>query len=82
MIRIKIEMVPGGDESKAYTLHKGTIINDASGTSTKGNYDFELSKRGGPGTYKKGRVEGFARRQQGAWKLLYIVLKQAFEGES
>ena len=82
MIRVTIEMVPGGDSSKAYTLHKGVIANDTTGTTTMGNYDFVLSKRGGPGTYKSGRVEGFARKQEGAWKLLYLVLKEAFEGES
>ena len=82
MIRVTIEMIPGGDSSKAYTLHKGVIANDATGTPTKGNYDFVLSMRGGPGVYKSGRVKGFARKQEGAWKLLYLVLMEVFEGES
>ncbi len=81
MIVVTIEMVPGGDNSKAHVLHVGAITNDATATRTRGNYDFTLSKRGGPATYKKGRVEGFARLKEGAWKLLYLVLKEAFEGE-
>ncbi len=82
MIRVKIEMVPFGDESEAFTIHKGIITNDATGAPTKGNYDFVLSKRGGLGIYKRGRVEDFARQQEDAWKLLYLVLKEAFDGDA
>lgn len=80
MIVVKIELWPGGDPGRSIALHTAMIVNDATGTPTRGNYYFTLSKRGGAKVYKKGRVEGFARKRETAWKLLYLVLKEAFEG--
>ena len=81
MIVVKIELWPGGDQDRAVVMHTAAIVNDTTGTPTRGNYYFTLSKRGGMKVYKKGCVEGFARKRETAWKLLYLVLKEAFEGE-
>ncbi len=81
MVRVKIELVSRGDEERVTTLHIGVIANDGTGTRTRGNYDFVLSKRGSAAVYKRGRVEGFPRKVHTAWKLLYLVLKEIFESD-
>ena len=42
-----------------------------------GNYWFSLSQRGTRKVWRKGAVEGFARKRLGAWYLLYRVLQEA-----
>lgn len=77
MIRITIELVPHGDESRAKVLHVGLIANNGKGTQSRGNYWFELSQRGSRKVWRKGPVEGFPRRSRGAWHLLHRVLEEA-----
>lgn len=38
MLRVKIELVPFGDETKAKTIGEMLIANDGTGTAEKGNY--------------------------------------------
>ena len=42
MIRITVELVPHGDESRARVLAHGIIANDGTGTLERGNYNFVL----------------------------------------
>ena len=77
MIRVTIEMVPYGDESRAKVLHVGVIANSGTGSQTHGNYWFSLSQRGTRKVWRKGAVEGFARKRLDAWYLLYRVLQEA-----
>lgn len=75
MLRITIELLPGGNESRAQ--HKGTcyIANDLSGDDVRGNYKVFLSKAGQPKqVWKQGRVEGFPRKRLGAFDLLFRAL--------
>lgn len=74
MIRIRAELLPGGREDKKQ--HLGTIIiaNDGSGTSTRGNYNVVISKRGKGGLWKKCTVENFPRKKLGVWDLLFSAL--------
>lgn len=79
MIVVRMELWPGGDQTKARPLGVITIVNDGTGTVEEGNYDVAAShagkffgKRREP--YKEGRVLGFIRGWS-PYKLLYRALK-------
>lgn len=82
MIRITVELLPHGDESRKRHLGTAEIVNDATGTAEAGNYTVRLSKWGRPSqTWKSGRVEGFDRARLGAWDLLCWGLLSCGIGE-
>lgn len=76
MLRVTIELVPWGLESQKRVLATAEIINDGSGTRTRGNYVFRLFDRAGR-LWKSGRVEGFPRQRLLAFDLLFRALKNA-----
>jgi hypothetical protein len=87
MLRITIEKVPYGISEYAHIIHRGTIVNDGTGTLSGGNYriklDKKLSKSGAhTGIYKTGRVKGFKRKKEGAWKLLFLGLQDCLTEEA
>ncbi len=74
MIVIKVEIWPYGDESKA--KHEGTVVifNDLSGTESKGNYEYAISKWGRPThIWKRGTIDNFSRKRDNVWKLMQQV---------
>lgn len=79
MLRVTIELVPFGLESRKSTIGVVEIANDGSGDTTTGNYEVTLSKE--PpiakkrGVWKKGEVKGFPRLKLGPYDLLYRALK-------
>ncbi len=83
MIRITIELIPHGIESRKSILGIATIVNDGTGgdgrgaANTTGNYEVTLSKRGAQVSqvWRKGRVEGFPRLKLGVYDLLYRGLR-------
>lgn len=76
MIVVKIELWPWGEESRKVELGTARIWNDASGSSTVGNYGYELKgKSGSP--MGKGEVKDFPRQRLMAWDLLLRVLRDA-----
>lgn len=78
MIRITVELLPGGDASQAKHLGTATIWNDGSGDVEIGNYGATFSKWGRPGeVWKRGTVKNFPRHGRGPWDLLYLALKSA-----
>ena len=74
MIRITIELVPYGDESRRKIIGTGEIVNDGTGTKAIGNYRYWLSD--GNGVFSKGSVENFPRLSGDCWDLL----KYSIEG--
>ena len=76
MLRVTIEFVPYGDESKAHVLHTAAISNDGVGTPERGNYRYTLNSKQ-QRAWRKGRIKEFPRLRLGAWDLLYRVLAQA-----
>lgn len=79
MIRVTVELLPGGIEEMKETLGVAEIANDLQGTLNSdgelGAYDVELLKWGkGRRVWKRGRVEGFRRRSRGPWDLLLLAL--------
>lgn len=76
MLRVTIELLPGGDESRK--RHMGTAeisLVKASESAQEGNYKVMLSKWGRPKqAWKQGSVEGFPRKLLGPWDLLFWAL--------
>lgn len=83
MLRITVEFVPHGDESRKWTLVQGVIANDGtSGTLKRGNYRFWLSKRRHvKSVWRTGNLLDFPRKSLGPWHLLYRVLQVALRRE-
>ena len=82
MIKITMELWPFGQELGKRHLGTAVIVNDATGTTSTGNYNIILSKAGKgmeDAVWKRGRVEGFERKKKSAWDLLYLALKNMNE---
>ena len=82
MLRITVELVPFGDETRAEVIGTATIANDGTGTEHSGNYRarihrFSRGKNRRELTPMRCRVRGFSRLAHGPWDLLYLVLKEA-----
>lgn len=73
MLRIKIELVPYGDESLTREIGQVVIINDGTGDYRVGNYEYELSDRD---VKIKGKLKGH-NRLQSVFRLLKAVLNKA-----
>lgn len=76
MIRVTVELLPYGDESRKQVLGRMAIVNDATGTPTRGNYHYAATGKS-PQIWKRGGVKGFPRQRLLAWDLLYRVLRDA-----
>jgi len=74
VLRITIELVPWGIESRAKTIATGIIANTGTGTPTSGDYRVELRDAAGR-KWRSGHIEGFPRRRLLAWDLLYRALE-------
>lgn len=83
MMVVKIELWPGGDENLAKPIGEIRIINDATGTGERGNYEVELAHAGKfygrPGHYKTGNVRGFLRTLS-PYHLLQMALNATIGG--
>ena len=79
MIVVTVEMWPGGRKRDKRMLGRALIANDGTGSDNTGNYSYKLYDKAGR-KYKSGKVVGFRRKAQIAWRLLYLVLKDAFDG--
>lgn len=75
MIRIRVEMIPGGI-GEPQLLGEAVIANDGTGSFTTGNYTACFTLKRGV-AWRRGRVEGFKRGSHNAWYLLYHLLKAA-----
>lgn len=81
MIRVTIDLLPGGDEGRKRTLHVIEIWNDLVGTlrnQKRGNYGYRIGKSNRRGWAKQGRIEGFPRMSLNAVRLLQRVLNDAY----
>jgi len=75
MLRVTIELVPLGIESRARVIATSTIVNTGTGTPASGDYRIELRDAAGR-RWKSGHVEGFPRKRLLAWDLLYRALEK------
>lgn len=81
MLVVKVELWPFGDESRMKELARGFIWNDATGTSTRGNYQFVL-KDGRGRKWKTGTVTDFPRTKLLGWDLLLRALYSVLAGRN
>ncbi len=78
MIRITVELLPHGNESRKRHLGTAVIYNTGAGTPARGHYRVRLSRRGNPDSvWKSGEVINFPRKRLGAWDLLFLALSAA-----
>lgn len=75
MVRVTVELLPGGDESKARTIGIMLIANDGTGGQEVGNYNAALHAEYTGNEPRTGRVTGFDRKRQSAWSLVGAFLK-------
>lgn len=75
MIRITIEMIPHGDESRARKMYTMEIENDGTGNQYTGNYLGTLHAEYTGSSPRKGRVANFNRKTQSVWSLIGAFLK-------
>lgn len=73
MLRVTVELLPGGSESRARKLGEILIRNDGTGTTTIGNYEGTLTAEYTQG--RRARVCGFRRQRQSVWTLVGAFLK-------
>jgi hypothetical protein len=78
MIKITIELIPFGIQ-EPHTIGIGYIVNDGTGTHTRGNYTFEFGGKKGRKTH--GELLNFPRTTSNIWKLLYECLCVRYKGK-
>ena len=82
MLRVTIELVPLGDESRAREIGIMLIANDGEGTTIKGDYAYAYGYTDGRGSkFSTGTLKNFYR-SQGAWALIKKILVKGNEEET
>lgn len=76
MILVTVEVLPGGNAARRYSVASVSIANDGTGTAETGNYDCRvIDQRLGSSTVAtRCRVERFPRQEKTALDLLYLAL--------
>ncbi len=74
MIRVRVDLVPFGNEDQAKEIGQLVLANDGSGNEFTGNYVFVYADNSG--TEYEGSVKDFPRRQ-GIWELLAECLSNS-----
>ena len=75
MIRVTVELVPHGIESRARKIGELRIANDGSGDRDIGNYTAVLHAEYTDEDGRVGYVRNFKRRKQSVWSLIGGCLK-------
>lgn len=76
MIRVTIELLPGGWEGNKREIGRLEIVNDGTGDSVRGNYYSRMFRKGSSSTVtRRGEVKNFARLSRTAYELVYLALK-------
>lgn len=80
MLRLTLELLPGGGEAGRKVLGVLSIANDGFATGqtggTLGDYDLRLEVPGSPA--RTARVTGFRRATRNAWDLSFMALREFF----
>lgn len=78
MLEIEIRLNRHGRGKKVKTLCTMTIVNDGTGSQSRGNYDIAISSADGR-VFCKGRVENWPRRQHHVIDLVRTAILAAHE---
>ena len=73
MLRIKVELVPFGDESRTRSIGQILIANDGTGDSAVGNYKYSITDASGK---IRGKLKGHAR-EKSVFSLLKDILNKS-----
>jgi hypothetical protein len=72
MIRVRVELVPHGNESESREIAQMIIANDGAGDQDTGNYGYVYSNKF---EFEDGALLNFPRKA-GVWKLIHQCLGQ------
>ena len=72
----KINLHPHGNLDHLQNIGTIVIVNNGTGTDSKGNYDYVLYKRSSGSVWKQGKIEDFPRKRLGGYDLLFRVLEK------
>lgn len=75
MLRVTVELLPGGSEERKRTLAVLEIANEGTGTEEYGNYRGSLRAEYTGPRGRTGHVRQFRRRSQSVWSLIGAFLK-------
>jgi hypothetical protein len=75
MIKITVELLPHGDESRKRKLGEMRIWNTLTGTPTKGDYKFSIWLKRNK-AWRTGEYHGFPRKRKNVWFLIKKCLEQ------
>lgn len=75
MIRVTVQLIPKGDETRARTLGTMEIANDGTGDIETGHYKGTLHAEYTGATGRTGQVVDFHRQLQSVWSLIGAFLK-------
>ena len=78
MLKVTIEKIPYGVYENSEIIYECAIINDGSGTVSKGNYRAYCSASDEDGE-RRVDVKQFDRQNRDALELLYECLKELYE---
>lgn len=95
MIVIKLEMWPGGDESRMYELGRTYVFNNGAGTARRRNYEVRVCRKNRNGDYsltskqivaghrctRTARVDNWPSESYNIWRLILRCLMSAFPEE-
>lgn len=81
MLVVTVELYPKGLAIKSKKLGQCFIINNLTGTPTKGDYVAHICVGKKKKPWKTVFVTGFPRKNLNAWHLLYRTLKKAIGEE-
>lgn len=77
MLRITVELVYQGDESKKSTIGVMEIGNDGTGTIDSGNYNVRM-RTDRAEKWAKAYVKNFPRQERGPFHLIHASLRELF----
>jgi hypothetical protein len=75
MLRVRVEILPGGDEKRARKVGELLIHNDGRGTERVGHYEGEFHSEYTFGTPRRATVRNFDRLKHSSWSLIGAFLK-------
>ena len=81
MLRVTVELVPFGDESRAREIGMLLIANDGEGTHESGNYAYVYGYTDRDVPLARGTIKKFPRNQ-GAWALIKKILNSKSEQDT
>jgi hypothetical protein len=74
VIEVEMSLKSAISSARDANLCRIVIINDGTGSTSKGNYDVELYARNNGRLVRSGRVEEWPRNAKPAWRLLGAAL--------